>query len=44
MRIFFRVNFFRQIRQAGLAANACRWVEMKNDGLKMTLKSNYKGF
>jgi len=40
MKIFFRVNFCREIWQAGLAANASRWVEMKNRGLKMTLKSS----
>jgi len=39
MKIFFQGDFCREIRQAESAANACRWVEMKNRGLKMTLKS-----
>ena len=40
MKIFFQENFYREIRQTGLTANASRWVEMKNSGLKMTLKSS----
>ena len=40
MKIFFQENFCREIRQAGWAANAGPWVEMKNRGLKMTLKSS----
>jgi len=40
VKIIFQENFCREIRQAGLAVNAIRWVEMKNDGLKMTLKSS----
>jgi hypothetical protein len=40
MKIFFQKNFCREIRQAGLAANASRWVETKNRGLKTTLKSS----
>ncbi|MDO8720906.1 MAG: hypothetical protein Q7J31_01600 [Syntrophales bacterium] len=39
-KIFFQENFCREIRQAGLAANASRWVETKNRGLKTTLKSS----
>jgi hypothetical protein len=44
MKIFFQENFYREIRQAGLAANVSRWVEMKKHGLKMTLKSSYQRF
>ena len=40
MKIFFQKNFCREIRQAGWAANNGPWVEMKNSGLKMTLKSS----
>jgi len=39
-KIFFQENFCREIRQVGLAANANRWVETENRGLKMTLKSS----
>lgn len=40
MKIFFQENFWQEIRQARLAANASRWVETKNRGLEMTLKSS----